>query len=302
MKRQKKGITKNNKTMDNFLTRFDVYDPNTNTYSHGRSAGLFAMLNWILRQITLLEMTGKKIDNIELYLDEYMHRKNSFNDLFVMNNQDLDLYELPEETKNDFLNKTNWSYIGFSNNPNDIDLSITNKVINKYFNPNEEVMKWYNYFVEYLGGDLNKIIFIWARATDKYLEVKLPMVETYVRTLFNIDCDEKKIVVQTDDRNVLDRFEKIGLDFDTLPYISSNKVNNQPFHLNLRSWTDHQFQEVYGISKLDHLRQMIALSLICKNSYKTILYPGNPISFITSMKGTTEDLILFKNENEFFVK
>ena len=68
--------------MNNFLTVYDTYNESTKTYSHGRSAGLFAMLNWVLRQICLLEMDGKEVESIKLYLDEYTNHIDIFGEFF----------------------------------------------------------------------------------------------------------------------------------------------------------------------------------------------------------------------------
>lgn len=286
--------------MNNFLTYYDRYNHQTKTYSHGRSAGLFAMLNWVLRQITLLEMDGREIENIELYLDEYFNRQETFKEFFTIKDTKLTLNELSSNEKINFYNKTNWSYIGFSESPRQMDLSITNQVIKKYFNPTKEVIDWYNLFVDYLGGEIEDIVFVWARATDKQSESKLPSIDTYLKTISTINTTDKKIVIQTDDELLLKSFSDRGIVFSTLPKIPFPKRHNQPFHINLRGTDNIQFERSFGISKIDYLRQMVALSLICVRAHKTIMYPGNPTTFVSSMKGSLDNLILFKNDEELF--
>lgn len=286
--------------MNNFLTHYDRYEANSQTYTHGRSAGLFSMLNWVLRQLCLLEMEGKEVKHIQLYLDEYFNRLDTFNQFFTIKDIKLSLKDLPYTTKKDFHDKVGWSYIGFGANPREIDLSITNQVIQKYFNPTKEVMDWYNVFVDYLGGNIDDVVFVWARGTDKQTETTLPSIDTYSNVISSLDTQNKKVVIQTDDETLIDGFKYRNLNFTTLPQIPFPKIHNQPFHINLRSVPDSQFEESYGISKIDYLRQMIALSIISVKSHKTILYPGNPTSFILSMKGSFDDLILFKNREEIF--
>jgi hypothetical protein len=45
---------------------------------------------------------------------------------------------------------------------------------------------------------------------------------------------------------------------------------------------------------------MVALSLISKNAGLSILYPGNPTTFIPLLKGSTDNCLLFKNGYNLF--
>ena len=49
---------------------------------------------------------------------------------------------------------------------------------------------------------------------------------------------------------------------------------------------------MYGLTKIDHLRQMVALSLIAKNAHKSIIYPGNPTTF-RSVNGSNSSFSSF---------
>jgi hypothetical protein len=64
--------------------------------------------------------------------------------------------------------------------------------------------------------------------------------------------------------------------------------------------SDEDFRNMYGMTKIDHLRQMVALSLIAKNAYKSIIYPGNPTTFIPLFKGSFDDCILYKDDINLF--
>ena len=63
---------------------------------------------------------------------------------------------------------------------------------------------------------------------------------------------------------------------------------------------EHVFENLYGISKKEYVVQMYCLSLFCKNCYKTILYPGNPTTYIPILKGSFENCYLFKNNVQLF--
>ena len=63
---------------------------------------------------------------------------------------------------------------------------------------------------------------------------------------------------------------------------------------------NEDFRSKYKITKDEYLLQMYCLSLIAKNSYKSILYPGNPTTYVPMIKGSFDDCYLFKDNNELF--
>jgi len=282
--------------LENFLTLHDKYDLETKTYSHSREAGLFSMLNWTLRTVCLLELNGYKVDNIKVFMNEYIDQTDCFDKLFLINDRKLNLHDLPEETKIKFYNETNWKSTGFGNNPKEINLDITNQVISKFFNPTKEVLDWFHNFESYLGGDLSKIIFLWARKTDKTSENELPTVEKYIQVLSELDLENHKVLIQTDDHSVIQEFRMKSFDFITLPQISLPMLKNEAFHRNVRDISEKDFQKNYGVSKIDHLRQMVALSVLAKYTNTNILYPGNPTTFIPLFKGSFHHFLLFEND------
>ena len=287
--------------LNEILTHHDRYDIETRTYTHRRESGLYSILNWAVRQICLLELSGHKVDKVKLILNEYINETDCFDSLFYINGNQISFDDITEEEKNNFINSVGWSYTGFGSSPKEIDLRITNKIISKFFNPTREVLGWYTFFTKHLGGNLNDVVFIWARKTDKISETRVPSVDTYLKYLTRIDTRNKKILVQSDDLSVLNEFSQRRLHFYTLPKLSpSKRKNNAAFHINLRDVSDQTFMQNYGVTKIDHLRQMVALSLIAKNASTTILYPGNPSTFLPLYKGSFDRFLLFKNDLSLF--
>ena len=72
-------------------------------YTNKRGAGLYAVLNWMVRAITLLELKGDKVENVEMFLHEYASDVEIFNSLFEIFTQEIKLPELTESEKMDFL-------------------------------------------------------------------------------------------------------------------------------------------------------------------------------------------------------
>lgn len=287
---------------DFLLMYYEWYTVETKHYKQTRGAGLYAVLNWALRSLSLLEMKGNEVESIELYLTEYARELEVFNSLFEIKKFDTNLSKLSESEKIEFLNNTISSNVGLSENPMNLNLDITNKIISKYFNPKKEVVEWYNKFIDELGCDVKDIILVWARRTDKISESRIPTVSDYISKLSKIDKTNKVILIQTDDEFVVQEFKDKHLGFKTLTQIPFPNNRTKPFHIDLWSVSDEEFKEMYGISKIDHLRQMVAIALISKNCYKTILYPGNPTTFMPLFKGSFDDFILYKDEINLFKK
>lgn len=283
-----------------FLTHYDYYNPETKTYTHSREAGLYAMLNWSLKMVCMLELNGYEVNDIHMYLNEYIRDHNSFSELFEIKDIKLSLNSLSDDEKISFFKTSEFTNTGFGEDPRKLNLGIINQVISKFFNPNNEVLKWYDNFIEHLNCSPNDIVFVWARQTDKVHESKLPTIDEYIKVISSIDLTGKKILIQTDDHSVLQEFKDKGLEFLTLPQISLPKKDNAPFHINIFKMTDEEFIGKYKITKIDHLRQMVALAVLSKNAYKTILYPGNPTTFIPLFNGSFEDCLLFKDNLNLF--
>jgi hypothetical protein len=137
---------------------------------------------------------------------------------------------------------------------------------------------------------------LWARKTDKTSENELPTVEKYLEIISDLDLKNNKVLIQSDDQSVLQEFRTKGFDFITLPHISLPKFKNEAFHRNVRDISEVDFRENYGVSKIDHMRQMVALSILAKNTNTTILYPGNPTTFLPLFKGSFDHFLLFEND------
>jgi len=286
--------------LHDFLTHFDNYDLETKTYTHSREAGLYAVLNSILRTVCFLKIYGYEVDKIKLLMNEYIDQRDCFGELFTIKDTKLNLNRLPDDEKSNFLEQLKYKSTGLGENPKNINLKISNQIISKFFNPTNEVVDFYKSFVSYLGGDLSKIIFVWARKTDKILENNVPSVKKYLEVLSTLDLRNNKVLIQTDDQSVIDEFTSHNLDFITIPHIPLPKNKDNAFHRNLRDVSDKSFEESYGISKINHLRQFVALSLIAQNANTVILYPGNPTTFLPLFCGSFDHFILFENELKLY--
>jgi hypothetical protein len=273
----------------------EVYCQETKTYTLKKDSGLYSILNWMIRKIALLELNNFPIEFLKIdYFGQDIYEL-----LFEKKEIKIDFSSISNEEKKffeDVLTTTAW---GLGDDIKSLNFNITNQVINKFFNPSKSVLQYYESIIKSNNIDLNNTIFVWARSTDKHTETRLPSVEAYLNIINSIDLSSKEIIVQTDDYRVLEEFKNSEIKFRTISEIPISGTLNG-FHIEMSQINDDTFKSKYGITKNEYLLQMYCLSLIAKNSHKTILYPGNPTTYVPIIKGSLNDCFLFKDDNKLF--
>jgi len=274
---------------------YELYSQETKTYTSKKDSGLYSIFNWIVRKIALLEMNGFPVEdlNIDYYNQEI------YNLLFEKKEGNIDLSDISDEEKIFFEEKLDTTGWGLGENVKLLNFKITNKIINKFFNPSKLVLECYDKLIESNNIDLNNTIFVWARSTDKSGETKIPSVEKYLKIINSINSSNKEILLQTDDYRVLSDFKGCNLNLKTIKEIPISQTL-KGFHIEMSEIGNDHFISKYKITKDEYLLQMYCLSLIAKNSYKSILYPGNPTTYVPMIKGSFDDCYLFKDNNELF--
>jgi len=274
---------------------YELYSQETKTYTSKKDSGLYSIFNWIVRKIALLEMNGFPVEdlNIDYYNQEI------YNLLFEKKEGNIDLSDISDEEKIFFEEKLDTTGWGLGEDVKLLNFKITNKIINKFFNPSKLVLECYDKIIESNNIDLNNTIFVWARSTDKSGETKIPSVEKYLKIINSINSSNKEILLQTDDYRVLNNFKGCNLNLKTIKEIPTSETL-RGFHIEMSEIGNEAFRSKYKITKDEYLLQMYCLSLIAKNSYKSILYPGNPTTYVPMIKGSFDDCYLFKDDNELF--
>ena len=273
---------------------YETYSQETKTYSSTRDSGIYSIFNWVIRKIALLEMNGFPVETLKI---DY-HSQEIYNLLFEKKEVKLDFSDVSDEEKI-FFEKMITSGWGLGDDVKLLNFKITNKIINKFFNPSKLVLECYDNLIESNNIDLNNTIFVWARSTDKCGETKLPSLETYLKIINPINSSDKEILLQTDDYRVLNSFKGCGLTLKTIKEIPTSETL-RGFHMEMCEISNDTFKSKYKITKDEYLLQMYCLSLIAKNSYKSILYPGNPTTYVPIIKGSFDNCYLFKDDNQLF--
>ena len=275
--------------------QYETYSQETKTYSSIRDTGIYSIFNWIIRKIALLEMNGIPVETLKI---DY-HSQEIYDLLFEKKECELNFSDISDEEKIFFKEKLDFTGWGLGDDVKLLNFKITNKIINKFFNPSKLVLECYDNLIKSNNIDLNNTIFVWARSTDKSGETRLPNVEDYLKVINSINLSNKEILLQTDDYRVLSGFNGCNLNLKTIKEIPISGTLNG-FHIEMNEIGNDSFKSKYKITKDEYLLQMYCLSLIAKNSYKSILYPGNPTTYVPMIKGSFDDCYLFKNENQLF--
>ena len=286
--------------LSNILSlNYESYNHETKEYQSKRDAGLYANLVWVIRKIALLELNGYKVESFKLILDEY-NGEEAFDLFFEKNDNQIDYSNISNEDKSYFEQDLITSAFGLgTDDVKHLNFNITNQIIDKFFNPKESIISYYNNLLSSNNIDINNTVFVWARSTDKAGESKIPDTSAYISILNTLNLEGKEILIQTDDYRVLNDFKNSNLKFKTISQIpmSNNLIG---FHNELKDIRDDKFISTYNISKQEYLIQMYCLSLIGRDSYKTILYPGNPTTYIPIIKKSFDNCYLFKDNTQLF--
>lgn len=275
------------------MTFESSYIPDTQTYRLVRDSGLYANLCFAIYEIVRYTTQGEKIRNVELFLYEYENDRNFYPDLFINKGSNFSLDHISEEEKNNFLKDCKPSHFGLGQDFGKINFKITNAVIDSFFRPNDTIIRYYEMLKRNNNIDVNNTMFLWARRTDKVFESTIPKTETYLDVIKKNFRSGMTLLLQTDDLFVLEDFKKRRVKFRTLREIPISQ-SSKSFHTGLSTVSEENFKKVFGIDKKTHLIQILCLSLFGKDCSCSIIYPGNPTTYIPLTKGSFREIYLFK--------
>ena len=168
--------------------QYETYSQETKTYSSIRDSGIYSIFNWIIRKIALLEMNGFPVETLKI---DY-HSQEIYDLLFEKKECELNFSDISDEEKIFFKEKLDFTGWGLGDDVKLLNFKITNKIINKFFNPSKLVLECYDNLIKSNNIDLNNTIFVWARSTDKSGETRLPNVEDYLKVINSVSNKKNK--------------------------------------------------------------------------------------------------------------
>jgi len=300
-------INDNEKIVMDLWGGHHVYYKSNNTYNITRDCGFFSNFTVSMFGVFILTINGYDVYDLKITMTDY-----SFEDihpfLFEKNNGTLSFKDIPNEDIVFFYRNCYPSFFGLGFTPNsesiltkeNFNLEITNRIINKFFTPNQKVMEIYNKMSNNKKLPQNEYVFIWARRTDKVEETGVPNAKKYFEVLESNNLLNERIFVQTDDPTMFDEFKEIGLNFEHFEEIPFAK--GYSFHRNaqIRVASEEEFFNNFKITKIEHLCQILCIALFASNSKKCIIYPGNGTTVVPMYKKSFNNCFLFKDTYNLF--
>lgn len=283
-----------------------TYNKKTKTYRIERDCGIFSNLSVCIYGIFLLEIENYKVENLEIIMREYFFDLDTHKLLFDKNETEISFDDIPNEELSFFkencyptmcgLGLKGWDRV--QSTVENFNLKITNKIIRKFFNPKKEVIEMYEKMKLQKNIIDNDYVFIWARKTDKIEETKVPDASTYYKELIDNNLLDTRIFVQTDDPEVINEFKELNFNFESFDDIPV--TDRYSFHRWISHIDDTIFEEKYGLSKIDYVIKMYCVVLFASKSKMSLIYPGNPTTYVPIIKNSFDGFILFRDDKSKF--
>jgi galactose-1-phosphate uridylyltransferase len=159
----------------------------------------------------------------------------------------------------------------------------------------------YEYFDKiFTNKDLvkNDYVFIWARRTDKVEENSIPNALKYYEILKEENLLNDRIIIQTDDKTMIDEFYELKFNFEYFNEIPFAK--GYSFHRLISKMSDEEFLNDFNIDKNEYMTQIICIVLLALNAKKCMIYPGCGATVVPMYKNTFNNCLLFQNDTTLF--
>ncbi len=164
-------------------------------------------------------------------------------------------------------------------------------LLETYFNFSDAVVAMSEQIMKQHKIDLTVTTFVWARKTDKVTECTMPSAAEYNLLLDIHGAKSTDVIVQTDERAVLDEFTREGIVhryIDVLPLSSGA----QGFHHTDGCLSEADFQAKFSMSKVEYNVRFMALIRIASLCKTVIISPGNLQCLIPLMRRSTRGCVV----------
>lgn len=283
-----------------------VYYKDTESFVIIRDCGFFSNVTVSMFGIFILSINGYKVSNFKLTMTDYSYddiypQFFTQNNDYILNFDDLSKEEIHNFYTNSYPTKFGLgvpksNFLGKSKDV--LNLEITNRIIKKFFTPNKLVYEYFNKMIIDKGLIKNEYVFIWARRTDKIEETSIPNAFKYYEILKEEKLLNEQIIVQTDDKTMIDEFNELDFNFEYFSQIPFAK--GYSFHRLISKTSDEEFFNNFNINKNEYITQIICIVLLAINAKKCIIYPGCGATVVPMYKNTYNNCFLFQNNSFVF--
>lgn len=284
------------------------YDDSTKTLEFVRYCGVFSNVTVLMHLLFELKLKGYYPEKIKTCLTEYKNF-DLYDGVFEIDKNNLQNWKNFDMEKVAYIKRnTAPNLYGFGKSKNEIDLTLTKVLIDTYFNSSMEILTRIEEIKRLHEINLEDSAFIWWRKTDKIHEItwfNLNAKYPEVSDVFKYLKSHKNVYMQTDDPVVFGEFSKIKnikcLDvFNRNKYFTDSDVFKNGFHIHHKDMSDDDFKKKYEISRKDYIINLVSLTYIAAKSNQFIGYPGNISLFVCLIRNSFENVVFFKNSEEFF--
>jgi hypothetical protein len=283
-----------------------VYYKDTESFVITRDCGFFSNVTVAMFGIFILSINGHKIKNFKLTMTDYSY-DDIYPHFFTQNDEyDLNFSDLSEEVIHYFYHNSYPSKFGlgfpksnFIGEYKDVlNLDITDRIIKKFFTPNKMVNVYFDKMFTNKNLKKDDYVFIWARRTDKIEENSIPNALKYYDLLKEEILLNDRIIIQTDDKTMIDEFNDLNFSFEYFDEIPFAK--GYSFHRLISKTPDEEFFNNFNIDKNEYMTQIICIVLLALNAKKCLIYPGCGATVVPIYKNTYNNCFLFQNDTNLF--
>lgn len=265
------------------------YDPVLKTLEYTLDSGFYSNVFQTFNALVFLLNHGIVPEKVKFSKSCYWYKPNPDQDIYpVFFTPNTDIKDLP-------LNKD--LYIPFTNRIRDTlhyySFSDYNKIIKRYFNPSNLVLKFQNQFIEKYNIDFNNTIVIYYRGTDKRREIFLASPEKYLLVANKIlkSNPSYKVLVQTDQTSVKkyfkDQLKDNIITIDELLTTDETKVGCHPI--------------IKGNSSIDETKHAVMLDAVirCISKCKYVIGGSGAVNVAINLyRGTHNNMYRFDENGE----
>ena len=239
---------------------------------------------------------GGDIGKISMFLTEYFQGEvNVFDDLFIIN----PAAHLSKQDVRYILDNCPADKHGLFNKV--VDLTIVNKLKDKYLNHNSQVVDFEKKIIAQYDIP-NEYLFVWFRGTDKITENRIPQFNEFIQKVKEINTENLPIVVRTDSYWFLQELQKQDIEHISI-HLTKLSIENKPVHQDiLNKVSEEDFFKENGISKVQYLQGLLATTHIASKAKIYVATNSSINSWVIQQRGNFDNIYVLKNDIDFLFK
>lgn len=275
------------------------FDESTNTLYYERNCGIGSNFS-VLLHLLLFCKVCKSIypSKIVMNLTDY-RGLDLYKNIFYINLNKLEEWKNFDWKKSEqFLVKTWPNGWGIGHSKNDIDLEITNLLMQTFFNLHDCVLEEEKIIIKNYNIDVDNFNFIYWRRTDKVYDVHntvYPDVEDGLKLFDSLE----NLLGQTDDPVVVDEFKKYN-QIKILNVLPLSPIERMGYHYYCQKITEDEHKDKYGYSFDEHAKKLLGIIKLASKAKKFVGYPGNISFMIALYRNNFDNFKFFYDKNSFY--